>query len=76
MHYPFVAPGGKPSSITFSCLVSCDNAARACSTISSVYSQRTPMFLAPVLLVCVSIVPRVFALLREYNDSIPPSLPL
>ncbi|KAE9402266.1 hypothetical protein BT96DRAFT_991249 [Gymnopus androsaceus JB14] len=48
-HHPFIAPGGKPSSITYSCLASCDNAARACSTISSIYSLRTPIVLAPVL---------------------------
>ncbi|KIK69896.1 hypothetical protein GYMLUDRAFT_34290 [Collybiopsis luxurians FD-317 M1] len=50
VHHPFVAPGGKSSSITSSCIASCDEAAHGCSAIASVISRRAPMVLAPVLL--------------------------
>ncbi|KAF9068619.1 fungal-specific transcription factor domain-containing protein [Rhodocollybia butyracea] len=50
VHHPFVAPGGKSSSITYLCLATCDNAARACSSIACLVSQRAPMTLAPILL--------------------------
>ncbi|KAJ4482473.1 fungal-specific transcription factor domain-containing protein, partial [Lentinula aciculospora] len=50
VHHPFVAPGGKPTSITYSCLANCDNAARANSSIASAISRRAPVVLAPTLL--------------------------
>ncbi|KAF5376828.1 hypothetical protein D9757_008888 [Collybiopsis confluens] len=50
VHHPFVALGGRSSSITSSCLASCDRAAHACSNIASIVSRRAPLVLAPVLL--------------------------
>ncbi|KAJ4497017.1 fungal-specific transcription factor domain-containing protein [Lentinula lateritia] len=50
VHHPFVAPGGKPTSITYSCLASCDNAARANSGIALIISCRAPTVLVPSLL--------------------------
>ncbi|KAJ3735928.1 fungal-specific transcription factor domain-containing protein [Lentinula guzmanii] len=50
VHHPFVAPGGKSTSITYSCLASCDNSARANSGIATIISHRLSMTPAPNLL--------------------------
>ncbi|KAJ3836644.1 fungal-specific transcription factor domain-containing protein [Lentinula raphanica] len=50
VHHPFVAPGGKSTSISHSCLASCDNAARANSRIATIVSRRLTTGPAPHLL--------------------------